>query len=61
MHISLIRFGVLMPEVMNEEEKKKARLERFASNAKTVSNEEEKRKARTIRFHPLISPILGKV
>lgn len=50
-----------MPEVMNEEEKKKARLERFGSNAKTVSNEEEKRKARTIRFHPLISPILGKV
>lgn len=40
---------------MNEEEKKKARLARFASNVKTDSDEEEKRKARAIRFESLPS------
>ncbi|KAK4800145.1 hypothetical protein SAY86_025510 [Trapa natans] len=39
------RFGISVPETMDEEEKKKkkARLARFSSNGKTISDEEEKR------------------
>ncbi|OWM64587.1 protein MODIFIER OF SNC1 11-like [Punica granatum] len=50
------RFGISVSEAMNEEEKKKAQLARFSSNA-TVSSEEEKRKARAIRFSNIPSPI----
>ncbi|GMJ03043.1 modifier of snc1, 11 [Hibiscus trionum] len=62
------RFGLAVPSTaVDEEEKKKARLARFAPYAKPDTREGEKRKARAIRFsNPLSSslaqeaPIAGK-
>ncbi|KAK8563635.1 hypothetical protein V6N13_006125 [Hibiscus sabdariffa] len=62
------RFGLAVPSTaVDEEEKKKARLARFAPYAKPDTVEGEKRKARAIRFsNPLSSslaqeaPIAGK-
>ncbi|CAL9122571.1 unnamed protein product [Musa acuminata var. zebrina] len=56
------RFGLKNGTVADEAAKKKARLERFATNSKMDdSSEDEKRKARAIRFSQGSPNVIGQV
>lgn len=56
------RFGLPVPSsVSDEEEKRKARLTRFAPYPKTDSLEEDKRKARALRFSKTSSSSVSQV
>lgn len=49
LHMEIFRFGLPAHSAANDEERKKARLERFSQGTKTDTLEEEKRKARAMR------------